>query len=418
MNNPIVKRYYLAVKAKLLAPLLVSNGDSYYSDVDVIRNGDGELFVPGTSLAGAMRGFLGKKPEENCLMGYSRGDEGKMSSLFFSDAYFEKSSDSMVSVRDGVRLKDGKTVENGGKYDYQIIETGAVCTFYLEYIRRKYSAEDEWKQVFQMLRGIQAGDIRFGAKKNRGFGRLRIEHVYKAEFDASSREQWLEFQKAGREVFCTDKYEYFSWDGEYEPRYVSIKIPLRLEGGISIRRYSAIDGKADYEHITCAGAPVIPGTSWNGAIRARAQKILLELGCKDVENKLNQWFGYVKEKEAQQSFLIFGESVLKDGTKMLSTRNRINRFDASTVEGALYSEEAYFGGTTMLEIKIPKSEEKNYKAAAGLMLLVADEIRNGYLAVGGQTAVGRGIFNGDSGPIQINDFLDWNECMQELAQIV
>lgn len=46
MNNPIVKRYYLAVKAKLLAPLLVSNGDSYYSDVDVIRNGDGELFVP------------------------------------------------------------------------------------------------------------------------------------------------------------------------------------------------------------------------------------------------------------------------------------------------------------------------------------------------------------------------------------
>ena len=207
--------------------------------MDVIRNGDGELFVPGTSLAGAMRGFLGKKPEENCLMGYSRGDEGKMSSLFFSDAYFEKSSDSMVSVRDGVRLKDGKTVENGGKYDYQIIETGAVCTFYLEYIRRKYSAEDEWKQVFQMLRGIQAGDIRFGAKKNRGFGRLRIEHVYKAEFDASSREQWLEFQKAGREVFCTDKYEYFSWDGEYEPRYVSIKIPLRLEGGISIRRYSA-----------------------------------------------------------------------------------------------------------------------------------------------------------------------------------
>ena len=137
-----------------------------------------------------------------------------------------------------------------------------------------------------------------------------------------------------------------------------------------------------------------------------------------MENKLNQWFGYVKEKEAQQSFLIFGESVLKDGTKMLSTRNRINRFDASTVEGALYSEEAYFGGTTMLEIKIPKSEEKNYKAAAGLMLLVADEIRNGYLAVGGQTAVGRGIFNGDSGPIQINDFLDRNECMQELAQIV
>ena len=58
-----------------------------------------------------------------------------------------------------------------------------------------------------MLRGVQAGDIRFGTKKNRGFGRLRIEHVYKAEFDASSREQWLESQKAGREVFCTDKYE-------------------------------------------------------------------------------------------------------------------------------------------------------------------------------------------------------------------
>ena len=109
----------------------------------------------------------------------------------------------------------------------------------------------------------------------------------------------------------------------------------------------------------------------------------------------------------------FNESILEDSVKMLSTRNRINRFDASTVDGALYSEVSCFGGTTILQIKVLKNDE-NYKAVIGLLLLVVEEIRKGYLAIGGQTAVGRGIFS-ENGEIQYSEIVDKQECLRALA---
>ena len=46
----------------------------------------------------------------------------------------------------------------------------------------------------------------------------------------------------------------------------------------------------------------------------------------------------------------------------------------------------------MLELMVRKSEKDDYKALTGLLLMVIHELQNGYVTVGGQTAVGRGIF--------------------------
>ena len=54
-----------------------------------------------------------------------------------------------------------------------------------------------------------------------------------------------------------------------------ITLSLKQRGGISIRRYSTdvSDGESaapDYEQLSLrSGVPVIPGTSWAGAFRAR-----------------------------------------------------------------------------------------------------------------------------------------------------
>lgn len=394
--NKIQQRYYFAVNLELASPLSVANGEDRYTDADVVRSAGGEVFLPGTSIAGVFRAYMDQKEKNSEIMGFSEDKEGRMSALFIMDAFFEKTR---VSVRDGVRLEN-HVAAHGGKFDFEIIETGAQTTVYLEYVKREDDAEDGVAWIARFIQGMDCGEIRFGARKNRGLGRVKVKEVYKAVFDSKSREEWTAFCREGQPV-RQPAYQWKDWKTLGLPqaeKYVTISIPLKLKGGISIRKYSAEPNKADFEHITCNGKPVIPGSSWSGAVRARANEILEEVGCGGEKRRMltDAWFGYVKENDACQSSVIFGESILEGATRMAATRNKINRFDAATVDGGLYTEISYFGGTTSLQIMIRKKE--GYEGLLGMMYLILDEIREGYLAIGGQTAVGRGIFKAAGEP--------------------
>ena len=52
-----------------------------------------------------------------------------------------------------------------------------------------------------------------------------------------------------------------------DTKQVHVQIPLRLKGGISIRQYAAKRREPDYTQILDHGVPVIPGSSFAGAIR-------------------------------------------------------------------------------------------------------------------------------------------------------
>ena len=53
-------------------------------------------------------------------------------------------------------------------------------------------------------------------------------------------------------------------------------------------------------------------------------------------------------------------------------------------------------------------------ALMGAIILVAEEIKQGYIAIGGQTAVGRGIFE-ENGDIQYSGNVSIEQCLKELA---
>ena len=128
----------------------------------------------------------------------------------------------------------------------------------------------------------------------------------------------------------------------------------------------------------------------------------------------------MKKEKAHKSIVTVGESKItdtKDGkyVNMPIIRNRINRFDASTVNGALYSEIACFNGYTELELYIEKKED--WMALTALLCLIVKDIQNGYLAIGGQTAVGRGIFVGD-GDVKYSEPVDEKQYMKELCRVM
>lgn len=434
-NKKIIEKQYYAFKLRLASPLNVSAGLSEETDADVLRNGDGEVFIPGTSVAGAFRNALMLKEKSDGIMGYSDGEQGRMSSILISDIYFAEPEHVKTGIRDGIKLDDSKIVEN--KFDMEIVETGAVGTLYIECVVREGDTPEQYVDAIKKLvTMLQSGEIRFGANKNRGFGRVELlteadaeSYIYEKSFSKEDKNDYAAFildvnSKTSKDtrLGLYDSQKLSDWIGEEwtekclnmnqradadQPldleQYVKISVPLRLMGGISIRRYSAKSNQADFEHITCDGKPVIPGSSWNGAIRADAARILRELidVGKDkqmiVENLIDDWFGKISDKqgESMQSLVVVSESIIEGATPVPMTRNKVNRFDASTVDGALYSEISYFGGKTTLELLIRKDEKRYYEELVEILHLVIRDIKEGFVAVGGQTAVGRGVFAPD-----------------------
>lgn len=421
MNKRIRKRTYYEIDIITISPLCIGNGESYETDADVLRNGMGDVFVPGTSLAGAFRNYHEVKKNENGIYGFSKDEDGRMSSLFISDLYFETEGQEL-SVRDMVSLTEDKSVEN--KFDGEVLERGAKGKIRIELLEREGDPEDGNAMVEDLICAINEGEIRFGSKKNRGYGRFSVESVSVVSFTEKERQQWIDFLAQNKKTDGTKK-SFDEWKKEIttpEKKYIKVRVPLKLTGGISIRRYSTQPGKADYEQLTSKGEPVIPGSSWNGAIRHDARRILRELGMKQekAEQYIDSWFGNVKTKEdtnARQSMIVISESILKDAVAVPMTRNKINRFTAGTKDGALYTELSYFGGITELEYMLPKEAVEDYRKIIAIMEIVAKDIANGYVAIGGQTAVGRGIFEGRGEP-EYSEDVDIDKCMNELYEAV
>ena len=99
-------------------------------DLTLAVDGTGRYYIPGTSLAGALRqwsyGDLGEVATQN-LWGYQERDRGHASFITIEDAYFDSVQ---VEIRDGVGIdRSSGTATKGGKFDRMIIPKGSSCEF-------------------------------------------------------------------------------------------------------------------------------------------------------------------------------------------------------------------------------------------------------------------------------------------------
>ena len=159
MKN-VLKRQVFYIQIQLESPLNVASGEDEWTDADILRDFEGNPFVSGSSLAGAMRAYVGERENEWNLFGYSADDtNGKMSSLFISDLIFDE--EAVMGIRDGVGLNENKVAKAGSKYDMEILETGMKGHFYLELVIREGDDEEAMLcALSSVFAGIQQGEIR------------------------------------------------------------------------------------------------------------------------------------------------------------------------------------------------------------------------------------------------------------------
>lgn len=432
---------------KAETPFMIGNGDDTYSDMDLLRNHKKEPFIPGTALAGVCRAYLEKDDTFKGGIAYyfGQGKQGKeattdrQSRVIVYDGQLEETEKLTTRIRDSVKLEDKVAVAES-KFDFEIVEAGAAFSFRLEFKVDKEKENEVENLVRALIAGFHHGEIRIGGKNNRGYGYFKL--LPSLDSDTAG------VQSKYFDLTASDELtEYIDWDWSRANSFTELSLdeqnksnnftstPLQLHSFLFIRDYAHNE---QYDEGTIDAVPlknskdevVIPGTTWAGVFRHHMERILNQLDtysrkrigdifpkC-DINKEswpkalIDYLFGYVHEKKSdkndgpqasnsQASHIFFKESHFEKGnvSEILRTRTAIDRFTGGASKGLLFNNKlAYTQGdrsSCYLEIGLSqelKDEKKQYDFVKSLLDVCFEDLQEGYLAVGGQTAVGGGIF--------------------------
>lgn len=425
----LVRKIVIQSKLKTQSPLRIgSRANEGLTDILILKDKQGQPFIPGTSLAGVLRSEIaaiyGEKAADK-LFGSIDGRDSNQSMLNISDVVLTSKG---IVVRDGVAIDELTGVaKTGAKFDFEALERGAAGDVLLELTVRKcdeakpleityqhnaYSVKgDCYGEMAATIADLLTGGISVGSLTTKGYGKIAgAEAVSVYDFDfaqAKSAEQWLAY-------ISDEKLPQAAYTGKAEAVKAAenfyLEVGCALQGALLVRNFDVDDSKQNKEEATLSAVQlksgedyVIPGTSWKGVLRSRAFKILLALTGNDLQaaqHKLQEIFGFANDGEKQsgkRSKLLVDETYIstKKLSAMRQTRNRIDRFTGSTIDSALFCEEPVWQQKRDENTVTLKACLKNCsQAEAGLMLLLLKDLWLGNMNIGSGRGVGRGVLRG------------------------
>ncbi|MBY0523611.1 MAG: hypothetical protein K2R98_09430 [Gemmataceae bacterium] len=291
------------------SPLHVGgHGNDVESDLPLARDGAGQLYVPGTSLAGALRRWCEQAFDEPAASyddgaqrsertwGYQArqsSQEGLASLVSVDDLVIENSVN--VEVRDGVGIdRRWGAAAKGVKYDRAILPRGTRMALTLTVdVERSENRPDFLGMLAGLKQALEQGRIHVGAARTRGLGSVRLQGGELTEQVFGTREGILALlrQSAGAPVSSSDI--------EQARAKLPARLRPRLELKISWTPVGPLMVKAGYDGIAVDMLPltsgidgqlalVLPGSSIKGACRSQAERIVRTLlGINLPENFLD-----------------------------------------------------------------------------------------------------------------------------------
>lgn len=410
----ILKKKYLRITFRLASPLRLGSGENKDTDNDILKDVAGVPYIPGSSLAGIYRNMFSDMDRTKYFGDILNNQNSSRVKVF--DAYMS-SDDYVISVRDSVALDEYKTGIAGNKFDAQVLEPGVE---FITYVEQDFFNTEDIDCLNIISDAFINNSIFIGAKTMRGYGEISIVEIKYAEFDFNNVEdvkKWISFDMYGNEKYVSMEFDVIT-------RKKQLVIRLNQRSGISIRRYTTeidVSGKTsmpDYIQLYVKNGeeeiPVIPGTTWSGAFKHRIEEIAGKDRFKNV-------FGIAGgEENSVKSIIRFHESQIENAKSKIVSRNAIDRFTGGTADGALYTEKAVFNGSCNLVISFSNMmktlSEKDRKDFMKLLSMAITDLHYGFMGIGGQTAIGRGLFE----IVSINDekIVDNDDVYTQVYNIV
>lgn len=435
----IVRRLVITGDLELTTPAHLGSGEpAGVIDLTLLRDAvEGRPLLPGTSLAGALRGYLLSRAagygvsERRAagdgdlataeatrriakLFGGQKGDDdGAQSPLIVDDAW---AAAGPAEVRDGVKIDpERRTARDAAKYDLELLPAGTRFPLRLELLVGPGDADAQLPLLAQALRGLEEGAIRIGARRSRGYGACRVASWRVVSYDLTNTEGLLAWVSADHGWAPPSEDAVREGAAEFalatqEPardarHRLAITLRCAVDGALLIRSEAALSAQGDqpdFVHLrNAAGQPILPGTSLAGAMRARALRIVETVRPGRGRAVVDALFGrdlHAARVEPTMSRLLVGEAVIDGGRTLVQSRVSIDRFTGGALDTALFSEAPQFGGDLRLQLELRQPAD----GEIGLLLLLLKDLWTGDLVIGGEGSVGRGRLRGDEAVLTLH----------------
>lgn len=297
MARKIDSRLKISLTLAARTPLHIGGmGGSVDTDLALAINGAGDYYVPGTSLAGALRGWLltraigelaaKEKEKIERLWGWQEKSAGHASFVLIEDARISPPPGKQIvftEIRDGVGIdRVTGAAANQIKFDRAILPRGTQLSFEMLVELGGDAAQQNEARFLtqQVLDALQKGRIRFGAAKSRGLGRVTVvkEEICEQQLRskngmlATLRGQGATPQAATGEPVKLQSAPRLEIDIAWKPRG-----PLMVKAereGFAVDMLPLVSAR---DVMTGALSFVLPGSSIKGALRSQAERIIRTL---------------------------------------------------------------------------------------------------------------------------------------------
>ena len=311
-GRPFDTRLRVAGWLELNGPLHVGGlGADPYVDLPVAVDGRSRLYVPGTSLAGALRGWMTGTSERHRLgqlwgfvadqagpdagvpvSGLPEGADGQASRVVVRDGLLCEAADlarplprRLLEARTSVGIdRWSGTAAEGILYSRSVVPAGSYLRLELDVESTRATWDRDRARLAALLDALRAGAIPLGGAVSRGLGRVRLrDDVAVEEQSFADREGLLAFLRGGGRVLTVDtlRAEAAAAGGDAgltTRQHLTVTVDWKPLAPVMVRADRA---GAELDALPLTGRSgdgllrlVIPGGSLKGALRAHAERIL------------------------------------------------------------------------------------------------------------------------------------------------
>jgi len=298
MARQLSTRLTITGTLKAVMPLHIGGmPDSREEDMPLAKNGLGEFYVPGTSLAGVFRDWMEKhfdnKQVLNNLWGFQppkeerkteKKPEGAASRIFIEDAKVTLPAGLSEELWDSVGIeRRWGTAAEGKKFDRTVLPKGSTFELSLQVdlpIEIK-QANTMRAMLGYLLQALAAGQLVLGAATTRGLGQVKLINPQLQEVDWTRKISLLQWLSGDTKIDKLDYSGLIAADKTlkcHPPEILHITIDWTPTGSLMT--------KASYEGVAVDMLPrisgiepgkitlVLPGSSLKGALRNQAERII------------------------------------------------------------------------------------------------------------------------------------------------
>jgi CRISPR/Cas system CSM-associated protein Csm3 (group 7 of RAMP superfamily) len=264
--------YVLTGTLRAMTPLAIGSGEpGSYTDSECARDGQGRLMIPGSALAGVLRAT------HEGRQGW--GSQDVASVLFVEDAILIErgGSHERLELRDGVAI-DRRTgaAAHGALYNREVVAKGA--TFALDLRLEvtdsgpaRMAKEDARRWLLEVANDL-AADRGFGGRTSAGLGKVQLTEAELVWRGTGERDSLLALLSGAP----SPETETLKLEPIVRPRTIRVTVPWQAQSPLLVS--VAFNGMADRLPLVASDGGkmqlVIPGTSWKGVLRSRAEWIV------------------------------------------------------------------------------------------------------------------------------------------------